>query len=267
MTCVQETIRKWYYELGFPSSMDAAFEGAVGSFQIADGVTVENYPVNEQAGAENLLYCLYFCEALSRKYKEKGIPDKILKDTLHDIVVWTQIWSDIKGELHLGETQWLKRHIKMRLFKLGRLQFCVAPSEFDIPEKNIAQGDLVIEVHIPEGEPLLPDACLQSMDDARKFFDFYYPELGFSLFTCHSWLLDSSLKELLPENSNILKFARLFKIVQQNPSDAILGYLFQWGALRAGIREYIPASSFAARVKEACLAGRIFYEGLGYIEK
>ena len=171
------------------------------------------------------------------------------------------------GRLYLGEINWLKRHLGMRLFKLGRLQFCMASSEFAIEEKGLRQGDTVVEVHIPEGEPLSTEACLASLGLAREFFARYYPDFSYGLFTCHSWLLDTSLRELLPENSNILRFASLFKIVRQDTSDALLGYLFEWGASREDLERHTPTSSLSCKVKAAAMAGRAFYESLGYIEK
>lgn len=267
MTNVQNIIEKWYRALSFPSSMDEPFKAALENIPVDAEVTVEDYVPDEQNGAKNLLYFLYFCEALSEKYKEKGIPEKILYDTLGDLVVWTKTWSALKRELYLGETSWLKRHLGMKLFKLGRLQFCMAPSEFAIPERGVACGDPVVEVHIPEGEPLSTDASRVSLDEARAFFARYYPEHSYTVFTCHSWLLDSSLRELLSEGSNILKFASLFKVVREDDADAIFGYLFRWKITRSELKDCTPSSSFAARVREAALAGRRFHESLGYIEK
>ena len=125
MTYAQDIIKKWYYALDFPREMDEPFEAALASIDIDSDTTVADYEADEKNGAKNLLYFLYFCEEISRKYKERGIPDEILYDTLRDIVVWTKTWSKLKGELYLGETNWLKRHLGMRLFKLGRLQFCM----------------------------------------------------------------------------------------------------------------------------------------------
>ena len=264
---MKEVIKKWYYKLGFPDDMDEAFESALKKPSLDNTLTVKSYNTKENDGAKNLLYFLYFCEDLAQKYETKAIPEEILLDTLGDIVTWTKIWSGLKGELYLGELEWLKRHLEGRLFKLGRLQFCMANSEFDIPEKGLVKGAPVIEVHIPEGEPLSHEACLNSIDMARDFFARYYPEFDYSLFTCHSWLLDASLGEFLPPHSNILKFANLFKIVRQDPSDALLGYLFKWGAKREQIKSLTPSSSLAAKVKEAAMSKRVFYESLGYIVK
>ena len=170
MTDAKSIVRKWYAALGFPTDMDAPFTAALDRVEIAPDAVAKDYDVNEEDGEKNLVYFLYFSEALSQQYKQKGIPEEILIDTLHDIVVWTKTWSSIKGGLYLGELSWLKRHLTMQLFKLGRLQFCMAPSEFDIPLKGVKVGTPVIEVHIPEGEPLYTDACLSSLNKARAFF-------------------------------------------------------------------------------------------------
>ena len=80
---------------------------------------------------------LYFCEDLEKYYKKTGISEDILLDTLSDIVVWTKIHFRINKKIGLSETHWLVRHLSGRLFKLGRLQFCMESEE--------------IEVHIQEG--------------------------------------------------------------------------------------------------------------------
>ena len=264
---IKSVIKKWYSALNFPETMDSDFEKALDAFEADPSVTLENYNTKSQNGKENLLYFLYFCEELARKYKEKNIPQSILLDTLGDIPVWTKTWSGIKGELYLGELEWLKRHLGMRLFKLGRLQFCIADSEFDIPQKGIAKGDAVVEVHIPEGEPLDTEACKLSVNRAREFFKEFFPQYDYKLFTCHSWLLDASLSEFLSPNSNILKFANMFTVVRNDPSDAIFGYIFKWGTTRREAMEWQTSSSLSEKIKSAVLNDREFYESLGYINK
>ena len=264
---MKNVIKKWYYKLGFPHGMNTDFEQTLKNAELDETLTVEIYNTKERDGAKNLLYFLYFCESLEKKYREKGIPEKILTDTLSDIVIWTKTWSELEGRLYLGELEWLKRHLEGRLFRLGRLQFCMADSEFDIPEKGLVKGAPVVEVHIPEGEPLSREACISSLDMAREFFARYFPKFDYSLFTCHSWLLDNSLCEFLSPDSNILKFASLFTIAHNDPSDALFGYLFKWGAKREQLEALPPSSSLAAKVKEAAKNQRVFYESLGYIVK
>ena len=138
------TINKWYCKLNFPSDMDSDFKKLLSSTELDADLTIESYDTKEKDGGKNLLYFLFFCEELSQKYKQKGIPENILYATLCDIVTWTKTWSALKGELYLGELEWLKRHLEMRLFKLGRLQFCIADSEFEIHEKCLAKGALCV---------------------------------------------------------------------------------------------------------------------------
>ena len=263
----KKIIKKWYYKIGFPTEFDQEFEEKLESDVCLDTCPLSEYDTKCDDGIKNLFSYLLYCEALEESYAEKGIPEDILLDTLKDIAVWTKTWSDLKGRLYLGELEWLKRHLEMRLFKLGRLQFCMAESENAIPSKRLAEGDNVIEVHIPEGEPLSAEACTRSLQRAREFFEFFFPEFSYSLFTCHSWLLDTSLDGYLKQGSNILSFAKLFTIVRQDPSDAMFGYLFRWGAKREDVESIAPRSSLAAKVKSALTQNPVFFEGLGYIEK
>ena len=260
-------IKKWYYKIGFPKEFDAEFEEKLESDVCLDLCPLSEYDAKCDDGIKNLFSYLLYCEELEKSYATKGIPEDILLDTLKDIAVWTKTWSGLKGRLYLGELEWLKRHLGMRLFKLGRLQFCMAESENAIPSKGLETGDNVVEVHIPEGEPLNTDACAVSLERAREFFDRFFPEFSYSLFTCHSWLLDTSLDRYLSAESNILKFAKLFTIVRQDPSDAMFGYLFRWGAKREDIESIPPRSSLAVKVKSALTQNPVFFEGLGFIEK
>ena len=69
-----------------------------------------------------------------------------------------------KAGLYLGELNWLKRHLSMKLFKLGRLQFAFGEAICDLAEKNIKKGDNVIEVHIPAAGHLLKSECEKSFE-------------------------------------------------------------------------------------------------------
>ena len=126
--------------------------------------------------------------------KIQELTEKILVDTMTDIVRWTDIWTDLKGELWLGETGWLSRHLSMKLFAIGRLQFCMAPAEHSVEEKGISVGDPIIEIHIPAAGPLKTEDCLASIAAANEFFGKYYPDYKYKAFTCHSWLLDSRIQ-------------------------------------------------------------------------
>ena len=264
---VAEVIEKWYNKLNFPDIYKNEFYRALEEVKISDAISIDTYDLYCEDGKRNLLSILYLCEELAQRYKEKGISEEILNETLHDIVVWTSIWSGIKGGLYLGELSWLSKHLGMKLFKIGRLQFAFGKAEHAVPEKNISKGDNVIEIHIPEGAPLSKEDCLRSIEAAKAFFAKYYPDYSFEYFTCHSWLLDETLKEIAAPESNILKFAEMFDVVKKEESDAILKYVFRWDTTRYTLRHTAAASSLAQKVKKYALSGGSFFEATGVIKK
>jgi hypothetical protein len=82
----------------------------------------------------------------------------------------------------------------------------------------LADGDPVLDIHIPAGEPMDYDACGVSFHWAKEFFARHYPEQPFAGFCCKSWLLDSQFDTLLPPTSNLVRFQRemyLFPIAGQ----------------------------------------------------
>lgn len=260
----QSIIRAWYTRLQFPAEFDAEFEAALSAYTVPADATVENYDVKEEDGKKNLLHFLYFCEETKRRYTALGLPEEILLATLADIVVYTKHWSGIKGTLVLFELPWLMRHLTARIFRLGRLQFCAGKSECDIPEIGVKRDDPILEVHIPEGEKLSTEACLAAFDAARDFFARYYPGLTYACFTCHSWLLDETLRKYLSEGSNILRFGDLFTRLFADKSDALLHYIFRWDTTEKNLSDFTPTNAFAARIKAAVEAGEEFHETYGW---
>lgn len=258
---------KWYRKLHFPCSYDEEFYHALDTLEIPEETSIESYDLKETNGKKNLIAFLYMCEALEKKYLEKGIDEGILIDTLSDLLRWTDTWSGLKNELYLGQLTWVSIPMKMEIFKLGRLQFCMQKIDRDVPKYGIHNGDDIIGIHIPAGEPMTPESCQASLAMAREFFSTYYPDYRYDYFVCHSWLLDASLAEFLPAESNILKFQTLFDVVEQENSDAIIRYVFRWGATREDLEQLPITSRFSAKVREHMLAGGDFHEALGIIPK
>ncbi len=264
---VKETIEKWYKKLAFPTSYDGEFYSALNSIPVSDAITVEDYDEKSTDGKRNLLSYLFMCEQTAQAYAEKGISEKVLLDTLSDIVTWCNNWSAIKGGLYLGELSWLKRHLGLKIFRLGRLQFCMGESHCDISKYAVKKGDAVLEIHIPEGEKLTKEDCESSITQAKEFFAKYFPNFKYSVFTCHSWLLDDTLKEFLPSSSNILQFGDMFDKVEKDSSYALIKYLFPFDTTVENLKYRYPVSSFASAVQKAVLKGKKFYEVLGVIPK
>ena len=259
-------IKYWYKKLDFPQKYDEEFYAALESIEIPKDCSIENYDVNSKDGIKNLLVVLYLCDDLQKRYEQKGISEEILLDTLGDIVRWNDTWSETQGELYLGELPWLWNHLSMKLFKLGRLQFCMEKFSYDIPEKGIKKGDNTLGIHIPSCGPLSADECYKSIEMAKEFFGKFFPEFEYSYFKCHTWLLDKKLETILNGDSNILKFQDMFEIVSSEPSDAILRYVFKWNTTRENLLEAVAESTLAKKVKEIVLSGDSFNEAMGLIK-
>lgn len=86
-------------------------------------------------------------------------------------------------------------------------------------ELVLEEGDLVLDVHIPEGGSLSEAYCSVSYDMAETFFEENGIGKGFKAFVCTSWLLSPQLKKVLPESSNIVKFQSGFHLIPDGFND------------------------------------------------
>lgn len=78
-------------------------------------------------------------------------------------------------------------------------------------ESVLAEGDPILDMHIPEDGPMDHAQCGEALRQALAFFPRYFPELPPArAFFCYSWLLDAQYEQLLPPNSNIVRFLREF---------------------------------------------------------
>ncbi len=73
-------------------------------------------------------------------------------------------------------------------------------------ELELQKGDPILDIHIPAGEKLTRQSCLDSYHKAVDFFRRYFPEISPKGFSCQSWLLDNQLTKILPSTSNIVQF-------------------------------------------------------------
>lgn len=207
--------------------------------------------IDEQSEKEPLLLYLYvrFAVDLYTKYAEKGIPDKIYYDTFSDLTIWFSHCMRQKNVIGLTAEKWLKAHLKMKLFRLGRLQF----------EADEEKGR--IHVHIPEGEPLLPEACDASFLQAEDFFDDPY-----AVFDCESWLLSPVLAELLDERNRIIQFQKRFQITRVD-REARQAEEKVFGEIREDKSSYPENTSLQRALKRYLLTGKNPGIGFGVIPR
>ncbi len=178
----------------------------------------------------SLIYA--FLPTVWDRYKEKNIPENIFWDTMSDIKIWIDDHRARTDEDGVFELHWLMHHMNLNIFKIGRLQYQKFVWYFKTTyNKNgvkIGLGDKFINMHIPRGAKLDYDECVKSMDMAKEFFSKYFPEFPNNKYACHSWLLYPGNKNFMPEGSNILKFASLYDIIEEN-EDPESAYLWLYG--------------------------------------
>lgn len=166
------------------------------------------------------------------RYKEKNIPEEIFWDTMTDIKIWIDDHRARTDEDGLFELHWIMHHMNLNIFKVGRLQYQKLIWYFKTTyNKNgvkIGLGDKFINMHIPRGAKLDYDECVKSLEMAKEFFATYFPEFPNNKYACHSWLLYPGNKNFMPEGSNILKFASLYDIIEEN-EDPESAYLWLYG--------------------------------------
>lgn len=249
---MKSVVLKWFDKLSFPKEWRSVIEDNANTALSGD-IDFKNH-------RDFLIKSLYDCEKLSDFYVQKGIDEKILMHTLSDLLIWAKNYNLMTGKIGINEHYWIGCHLSGRLFRLGRLQFCKGVMECDCERLSLKKGDPIIEVHIPQGEPLLKQNCEASVIWAKEFFSKYFPDYKYSCFTCHSWLLDYELKEFLKPESNIIEFQNMFDIIGYDESNQAIKYLFDINPEK-NVQSYLQK-----KILEHTSSGGKLHEGYGIIK-
>lgn len=205
-------------------------------------------------------------------YQKHGIPEQYYYDMMVDITRWTENGREEFGVPGFSEIGWARNYITMNLFQLGRLQFQFSKvdlrgklSRQELESLPIPNGSKSLYIHIPKGDPLDRDACLDSIRQAKKFFPQYYPDFDFKGFTTHSWLLDPRLNDLLPASSRILQFQELFDIIHTDNDHSHAAIRFIWYKSGGDVAAYPEKTSLQRAVRHYLLNGGELGETFGMI--
>ncbi len=194
------------------------------------------------------------------EYQERGYTDQVFDETFYDITIWCRECYRKHGVYGLDELWWLGQSVKLKLFRLGRLQFepILVKKDMKGREQTIQAGTKALNVHIPEGEPLKMEACRESFGRAEEFFGREY-----QVYVCDSWLLSPHLEEVLPNTSNIIRFQKLFEVTD-------VGYQYPqaeqriFGEILEDKRQYPENTTLQKRAKEYVLSGKDLGIGVGF---
>ena len=261
-----QTAAKWYKRLGFPTEMDEEFEALCKRCDIPDGLTIDDVDITGAQGEELGLQTLYFVEAMHEEYVKRGIDEALFDEMVNTVRCRLKSAYQKTGTFAIGDLTWQKLLIKGRMFKIGILQFDLKPSPADVPSLGVKKGDNIVGIHVPGGQPLVYEKCVESIKNAKAFIARHFPEFEYGYMTINTWLLNPHMADLLGPNSNILKFQTLFETVSIHESDNIIRFVFGNNAKRADLPNIEPKGRFQTELKAAALAGRVFYDCRGMID-
>lgn len=205
------------------------------------------------------LYMKWGAESYS-SYKKAGISDRIYYDTFRDMEIWYRHCLKETGIAGMKQYRWTSLPIKQKIYRLGRLQYepaCLKDSQW-----RKGESMPVLEVHIPEGEPLDIGAVKESFKEAVRFFKEVVPYKTEG-FHCESWLLSPQLHKLLPRDANILLFQNLFSVYKEIPARQAEERVF--GKVLDQIEEYPETTSLQRALKEYLKKGNKVGMGCGFI--
>jgi hypothetical protein len=74
-------------------------------------------------------------------------------------------------------------------------------------EPALRPNDWTIDLHIPPGGGMTPEACFESFQTAFDFFNTRFPEKKSSAIVCASWIFNTQFETYLPD-SNMVRFMR-----------------------------------------------------------
>lgn len=165
-------------------------------------------------------------------YTSKKIPIHYFYQSLYDLNYRLVRYFDqhkIYG-LSQKDIRWLTPLFNGEIFDLCSLRFQL--SYFDVHEiersgydamvlskpwkEYLPQNTPIITIHILKDADLRPHKVEESLRLAKSFFKAYFNDHLYEVLVCRTWMLYEPTSELLPSSSNIVQFAKRFKIIAKN---------------------------------------------------
>lgn len=199
-----------------------------------------------------MLACnLYAAVHVQERYREMGISEQVYVDTMKCFPRFLEETHRNSALWKFDRAFWTYRQLRMSLFRIGELEYEILPEE------------QAISLHIPSDARFDPEAVEASLEQAKDFFERFFPECRGYAYICESWLLSPELGKLLKQESNILRFQCRFEIEKTFPEDK---EFLQWVF---GADEHTPIPSLPEKtsmqrsVKALLLAGGNIGAALG----
>jgi hypothetical protein len=145
-------------------------------------------------------------------------------------------------EHYQSEEGWTSTYVRTAEYVEGHL---LHPEGYGVPESVkfslrdweclLEENVMTLQLHIPFGGGMTLDACRDSIEQAKTFFEMHFPDEPAAAITCGSWIFGPQLQECLSETSNLVAFQRELFLVPSAASGADgLWFVF----LRRGLPDF-----------------------------
>ena len=137
-----------------------------------------------------------------QRYQAMGVSLAVTLETMGDITLRKNLYREQNGEQGLSKEDviWFRHWENACIFRLGALQFqlffmvyldkegCGEDYMTFLPsiKKKLPPGTPILNVHIPKGADLSPEAVSASFAAAKTFFPAYFPGHNARYFLCYS---------------------------------------------------------------------------------
>ncbi|MBE6688202.1 MAG: hypothetical protein E7588_02860 [Ruminococcaceae bacterium] len=268
-----------FWEMEAKKNSDPLLKEEIAKLLVLHGEDFETCHKNAVALAEKLempscsflLYIqLLLCEKAYDVYMKNGWDMDVYYDSMSDICVrimrnYKEKKSEVVG---IDNFQWLSGFVRPNpiYFKFGRLEYETfeIKTDFEYNGVQYKNGQKAMTIHIPSYLKFTHEACLESYEKAKIFFD---KSLGLKdiPIICNSWMIHPNLQELLPADSAIAKFGRDFYIygVTNEPAAPI-----QWvfGPYKEKPDDYPQNTTLQKNLVKWIKAGKPVGRGIGILK-
>ncbi len=242
-------------------------------------------PLGDDAGVFYMLVGLGVIPLMRKWHQELGIPEEVTRETAAQARCYCddmyRTGHDGLPGMYLNQLGWMRHYTRERYFRLGRLEYWLAPYNWEelvlrhtgtgdvvtlaadgmrfdgrgrafsdeamytqgegwtasvertdtcisgyllhpdghgtprrvsLPlsewEPVLEKGVMTLQMHIPSGGRMTPEACAESITRASELFTKHFPDDAPVAITCGSWIFSPCLEECLPGESNLIRFQR-----------------------------------------------------------
>ena len=238
------------------SSVNKQLKGFRNYEKMSEALTELQAILGEDTDNIKILSCMLKASAdVYDIYQAKGISNEVYFATMKCYPRFISETYQMTGKLYFDRYWWTTRQAGCHLFRIGELEY----------EMKHNEDKIVIDIHIPSDVDFSPPAIDESLANARQFFSEHYPELSKAEYRCHSWLLDTQLRGMLKDSSNILSFQNRFEIFDEGEiSTDFIEWLYN---TRTTDYDTLPDNTSLQRnIKKHILSGGVIRNAYGKLK-